>query len=139
MSGPGIAPLTAFQDEHAPRGAPQRMETRKMSASAARERKEYGVSIDRETLKAWELAGTAYSVQLVGEIDTRWLSAYRSIRSDSAGFSRFHLDSTSKMVVFSCRTGDTPSDVSSVLGTLDSLVQLSNLYASGSNGPVELS
>jgi hypothetical protein len=110
----------------------------KMSASAEKERKQYGVSIDRETLKAWELAGTAYSVQLVGEIDPRWLSAYRSIRNDSAGFSRFHLDSTSKMVVFSCRTGDTPSDVSSVLGTLDSLVQLSNLYASGSNGVVDL-
>jgi len=114
------------------------MERRKMSASVARERKEYGVSIDRETLKAWELAGTAYSVALVGEIDTRWLSAYRSIRSDSAGFSRFHLDSTSKMVVFSCRSGDTPNEVASVLGTLDSLVKLSNLYASGANGFVEI-
>ena len=109
-----------------------------MSASATRQRKQYGVSVDRETLKAWELAGTAYSVQLVGEIDPRWLSAYRSIRSDSAGFCRFHLDSTSKMVVFSCRNGDTPSDVSSVLGTLDSLLQLSNLYASGSDGAVQL-
>jgi hypothetical protein len=110
-----------------------------MSASAAKERKQYGVSIDQETLKAWELAGTAYSVQLVGEIDTRWLSAYRSIRNDSAGFSRFHLDSTSKMVVFSCRSGDAPADVASVLGTLDSLVRLSNLYASGLAGVGELS
>jgi hypothetical protein len=123
---------------NARRGAPQRMGDAQMSASAARERKQYGVSIDSETLKAWELAGTAYSVQLVGEIDMRWLSAYRSIRSDSAGFSRFHLDSTSKMVVFSCRSGDTPSDVAAVLGTLDSLVRLSNLYASGSNGAIDL-
>jgi len=109
-----------------------------MPASVARQRKQYEVAIDRETLKAWELAGTAYSVQLVGEIDPRWLSAFRSIRSDSAGFSRFHLDSTSKMVVFACRSGDAPSDVVSVLGTLDSLVRLSNLYASGSSGAVEL-
>ena len=115
-----------------------------MSASAARDRKQYevsrtqyGVSVDRETLKAWELAGTAYSVQLVGEIDSKWLSAYKSIRADSAGFSRFHLDSTSKMVVFACRSGDTPADVASVLGTLESLIQLSNLYASGVVGGVE--
>jgi hypothetical protein len=114
------------------------METTQMSASTARERREYGVSIDRETLKSWELAGTAYSIALVGEIDTRWLSAFRSIRSDSAGFSRFHLDSTSRMVVFSCRSGDTASEVASVLGTLDSLLRLSNLYASGANGFMEI-
>ena len=106
------------------------------SASPAGDQTPYEVIVDRGTLKAWELAGTASSVQLVGEIDPKWLSAFKSIRSDSAGFSRFHLDSTSKMVVFACRSGDTPADVASVLGTLDSLVHLSNLYASGTAGSV---
>lgn len=91
----------------------------------------YDVAVKRETLRAWELTGTAYSIQLVGEIDRRWLAAFLAIRADSVGFSRFHLDSTSKMVVFACRSEDTAEDVGFLIDLLESLVGSTNLYASG--------
>ena len=108
-----------------------------MSGSVLVASRPYDVIVRRETLRAWELAGTAYSVQLGGEMDERWLAALRALRSDSIGFSRFHLDSTSKMVVFACRGGDGPGDIVSVLDLLDSLVELANLYASGADSGLD--
>jgi hypothetical protein len=96
--------------------------------------KGHDVMVDRGSLRAWQPSGTAYSVQLIGRMDAEWLEAYRILRAESAGFSRFHLDATSKAIVFSCRSGDEPSDIDSVLDMVEALVELSNLYAS-SPGP----
>jgi hypothetical protein len=108
-----------------------------MSEPALVESNAYQVAVRRETLRAWELTGTAYSVQLAGETDERWLAALRALRAESIGFGRFHLDSTSMMVVFACRAGDGPGDIGSVLDLLDSLVELTNLYASGADNGLD--
>jgi hypothetical protein len=94
----------------------------------------YEVMVDRGSLHTWHPSGTAYSVQLIGQMDSEWLEAYRVIRAESIAFSRFHLDATSKTVVFSCRSGDDSSDLESVLDMVEALVELANLYAS-SPGP----
>jgi hypothetical protein len=96
--------------------------------------KGYDVMVDRGSLRSWQPNGSAYSVDLIGRIDADWLEAYRVRRAESAGFSRFHLDSTSKSVVFTCRSDDAATDVESVLDMVEALIELANLYAS-SPGP----
>jgi hypothetical protein len=96
--------------------------------------KGYDVMVDRGSLRSWQPNGSAYSVALIGRIDADWLEAFRVLRAESAGFSRFHLDATTKSIVFTCRLGDEAADVESVLDTVEALVELANLYAS-SPGP----
>ena len=96
--------------------------------------KGYDIMVDRGSLRSWQQNGSAYSVELIGRMDPDWLEAYRVLRAESAGFSRFHLDATSKSIVFTCRSGDETSDVESVLDMVEALVELANLYAS-SPGP----
>ena len=98
--------------------------------------KGYDVMVDRGSLQAWQPNGTAYSVQLIGRMDKEWTEAYRVIRTESTGFSRFHLDPSSKAVLFTCRAGDEPTDIDSVLDMVEALVELANLYAS-SPGPMQ--
>jgi len=96
--------------------------------------KGYDVMVDRGSLRSWQQNGAAFSVELIGRIDADWLEAYRVLRAESSGFSRFHLDATAKSIVFTCRSGDESSDVESVLDMVEALVELANLYAS-SPGP----
>lgn len=96
--------------------------------------KGYDVMVDRGSLKGWQPGGSAYSVQLIGRMDEEWLEAYRILRAESVGFSRFHLDANTKVVMFTCRAGDELSDIDSVLDMVEALVELANLYAS-SPGP----
>ena len=98
--------------------------------------KGYDVMVDRGSLHAWQPNGTAYSVQLIGHMDSEWTEAYRVIRSESTGFSRFHLDPASKAVLFTCRAGDESTDIDGVLDMVEALVELANLYAS-SPGPLQ--
>ncbi len=115
------------------------MQTRMPDISVAI--REYDVAVDRASLKASEMghwgAGTGYSVELTGPIDGRWLESYRVLRTDSPSFFRFYFEAPSRTVLFTCRVGDIPSDVGSVLEILDSLIALTNRYASAASSESE--
>ncbi len=103
--------------------------------------KAYDVAVDRSSLKTSDVGqwgqGTGYSVELTGSIDAQWLESYRLLRTDSPRFLRFYLETASRTVLFSCRAGDVPSDVESVLEILDSLIELTNRHASAASSESE--
>ncbi len=94
--------------------------------------KAYDVAVDRDTLQVAEMgeAGRAYSVRLTGPIDFRWLESSRLLRTELPCFSRFYLQGTTKTVLFACRAGDLPADLTGVLDMLDDFIELANRHAS---------
>jgi hypothetical protein len=91
----------------------------------------YKVAIDAAALR-WESATplfTRYRVPLIGLFDEAWLDCYERASLDSAEFSRFRFDDTTKTVSFTCRMNDGPTEVSSVLARLELLVAYVNASA----------
>ena len=91
----------------------------------------YDVSMDRDSLAAWDLGtdGTGYAVQLTGPVDERWARAFYLVRLESGSYARFHLDSAKKIIWFGCREGDPPNRVQPVVDTLARLVESANQKA----------
>jgi hypothetical protein len=91
----------------------------------------YDVSLDRDSLKTWDLDrdGMGYAVALAGSLDDRWARCYHLIRIGSPSYIRFHLDSEKKIVWFACRAKDAASKIQPVLDKLEELVQSVNAAA----------
>ena len=88
----------------------------------------YDVSVDRESLKTWDLGrdGMGYAVQLKGPIDGRWARCYHLLRVESSCYARFHLDKEKKIVWFACRARDRASKLQPILDSLSVLVTSAN-------------
>jgi len=88
----------------------------------------YDVSVDRDSLKTWDLDGDGmgYAVQLAGSLDDRWARCYHLIRIGSPNHARFHLDKEKKIMWFACRAQDGASKIQPVLESLAALVQSVN-------------
>lgn len=90
----------------------------------------YGVWADHSTLQR-ESLGPLFgriSIALRGPVDTRWTSAYLSVRKEEA-FARFTLDSKENRVSFTFRSTEPFDAVESLIQRLDLLVELANLQA----------
>jgi hypothetical protein len=91
----------------------------------------YDVSLDEAALK-WVQVGplfAQYSVALTGAVDGTWADCYRRASSESAEFSRFHLDVERRVVSFSCRADDGPAKIQSALKRLEMLLTFVNQRA----------
>lgn len=88
----------------------------------------YDVSVDRDSLRAWDLGkdGMGYAVALSGPVDDRWARCYHLIRVESSCYARFHLDKEKKIVWFACRAKDPLFKVQPILDSLQTLVVSSN-------------
>ena len=98
--------------------------SRKGTTEAAFPFTAYDVSVDHDSITAWDLGpdGVGYAVQLVGPIDGRWKRSFYLTRSSSPSYTRFHLDVEKKIVWFACRAGDRPGKIQPVIDALDRLV-----------------
>jgi hypothetical protein len=91
----------------------------------------YDVSLNQTAL-TWVQLGplfAQYSVPLIGTVDGTWVDCYRRASSESAEFSRFHLDVESQTVSFTCRADDGPARIHSDLKRLELLVVFVNQRA----------
>ena len=88
----------------------------------------YDVSLERDSMKTWDLGGDGmgYAVQLAGPIDIRWARCYHLLRIQSPSCARFHLDKEKKIVWFACRAKDKASDLQPILDSLSVLVKSAN-------------
>ena len=88
----------------------------------------YDVSVERESLKTWDLGGDGmgYAVPLSGPVDIRWARCYHLLRIQSPSCARFHLDKEKKIVWFACRARDKASDLQPILDSLSVLVTSAN-------------
>lgn len=93
----------------------------------------YETSLDRASLRIVEesgATGTTYCASLVGPVDDLWIEAFRRFRVDSKGCIRFGLDPGQRLVLFRHRCADPLSDLSPILATLETVVDLTNRLAS---------
>ncbi len=99
--------------------------------SAELEQQAYEVAVEISAL-AWESATphfARYRVPLSGEADGPWLACFERASLESAEFSRFRLDSTSRTVSFTSKMSDGPAEVAAVLRRLGLLVDFVNARA----------
>jgi hypothetical protein len=90
------------------------------------------VHVDHSTLKR-ESTGSnlAFSVALVGRVDSVWAEAYRILQADTTAFRRLRLDPSTRTVSFVCRAVEGATEVFDVLERLDALIKRVNQHVSG--------
>jgi hypothetical protein len=70
----------------------------------------------------WERVGPLierYSIKLLGSVDEHWADSYQRVAASTPSLSRFHLDTATASVSFTCRATDGPVEVMTVLKILE--------------------
>jgi hypothetical protein len=91
----------------------------------------YDVSLDQAGMN-WEKAGPLferYAVNLIGQLDRRWVEAYAGVVKERPNLARFRLEPAACQVSFTCRATDGPAEVMGVLKRLEEMVGLVNQAA----------
>jgi hypothetical protein len=83
------------------------------------------VSFDAGTLRVWGMAGSGFSVNLIGPVTVDWAAEFREAEKTLILGHHFHLEQERRVVAFHCE----PSSVEGVLGELVDLVNIVNLGA----------
>jgi hypothetical protein len=84
------------------------------------------VTFDTSSLEVWGLAGSGYSVKLIGEIDYVWAGVFGQAQQAPGHRAEFHLDHARGVMAFSLRAEDDPQRI---LSELRALLDLTNRRA----------
>ena len=91
----------------------------------------YNVTVDEGGMD-WQQAGPLferYSVNLVGQVDRRWVECYTKMTKERPNLARYRLEAAARSVSFTCRATDGPAEVMGVLHRLQEMVEAVNQAA----------